>query len=229
MKKFATILSSIILAVILFSAGNTEASSLYAGTSITPGIQSLVYGVAKEEWGGSMQGSILDGKNLDYLYCVDLFTVVWHDQTYASTTVNNEAKIHNSPLLNAGSVAYLLSNYGLAGAGGGVQGQALQAAIWYEVNGRNSKVYELDSTAYAGSQVLSLYNKYVAEAANNIGNISDFLWITPADIVGRNDAGEEYQGLVTIPPVPEPGTMMLLGFGMLGLAIYGKRRANKEA
>ena len=30
-------------------------------------------------------------------------------------------------------------------------------------------------------------------------------------------------------PVPEPGTMMLLGMGMLGLAIYGKRRMNKEA
>ena len=29
-------------------------------------------------------------------------------------------------------------------------------------------------------------------------------------------------------PVPEPGTMMLLGFGMLGLAVYGKRRMNKE-
>lgn len=28
-------------------------------------------------------------------------------------------------------------------------------------------------------------------------------------------------------PVPEPGTMMLVGFGMLGLAIYGKRRMNK--
>ncbi len=29
-------------------------------------------------------------------------------------------------------------------------------------------------------------------------------------------------------PVPEPGTMVLLGAGMLGLAIFGKRRMNRE-
>jgi hypothetical protein len=33
----------------------------------------------------------------------------------------------------------------------------------------------------------------------------------------------------TLSSVPEPGTMMLLGIGMLGLAVYGKRRMNKEA
>ncbi len=33
----------------------------------------------------------------------------------------------------------------------------------------------------------------------------------------------------TINPVPEPGTIVLLGLGIAGIAVYGKRRMNKEA
>ena len=36
-------------------------------------------------------------------------------------------------------------------------------------------------------------------------------------------------GDITNSPVPEPGTMMLLGLGIFGLAIFGKRRMNKDA
>ncbi|WP_236026060.1 PEP-CTERM sorting domain-containing protein [Geomonas azotofigens] len=39
----------------------------------------------------------------------------------------------------------------------------------------------------------------------------------------------DFSYLKETPPVPEPGTVMLLGVGMLGLAVFGKRRMNKEA
>jgi hypothetical protein len=46
--------------------------------------------------------------------------------------------------------------------------------------------------------------------------------------VGSNLDGFDVDA-VGVAPVPEPGTMMLLGIGMVGLAIFGKRRMNKEA
>jgi len=73
-------------------------------------------------------------------------------------------------------------------------------------------------------------------------NLSDY-WLR-AQVVCNADissnlnnltaTGSWYQGEVedwklTVAPVPEPGTMMLLGIGLGGLAIFGKRRMKKEA
>jgi len=47
--------------------------------------------------------------------------------------------------------------------------------------------------------------------------------------LGDKDFDDMVVGITDVAPVPEPGTMVLLGFGMFGLAIYGKRRMNKDA
>jgi hypothetical protein len=56
-------------------------------------------------------------------------------------------------------------------------------------------------------------------------------WVMAFEDRGRDIGGDgDFQDAVfyvkDINPVPEPGTMLLLGAGFLGLAIYGKRRKN---
>lgn len=46
--------------------------------------------------------------------------------------------------------------------------------------------------------------------------------------LGNSNTSVSLDDGVSVAPVPEPGTMVLLGAGMLGLAIFGKRRMNRE-
>lgn len=42
------------------------------------------------------------------------------------------------------------------------------------------------------------------------------------------DGGTTFSAQSSPPPVPEPGTIVLLGAGLFGLAVFGKRRLNHE-
>lgn len=65
--------------------------------------------------------------------------------------------------------------------------------------------------------------------ALSTGNSANKHYFAEAHIQGISTGeGSSWVAPVPVAPVPEPGTIVLLGTGLLGLAIYGKRRRNKQ-
>jgi hypothetical protein len=219
MKK---ILLTIAAVAIIGLSGTAHANVLQLGTQ-SSNIEFVKNGSPISVGGGSFDPSVLDGRSLDYLYCVDMDNTISPGSNYTYTTVNNTAEIHGSAVNNAGKVAYLLGKYGVGGQGDQVK--ALQAAIWHEVYGAN---YYLNSASYgAASNIAVLYNTYVGEADNSTtGDVSKFIWINPGtDVNGVT----KYQGLVTSSPTPEPSTYALMGIGGLFAAFWFKKSAGTLA
>jgi hypothetical protein len=62
------------------------------------------------------------------------------------------------------------------------------------------------------------------------GFLSANVVVAAEDLFGGGDFdyNDMIAGATDVTPVPEPGTVMLLGMGLLGMAVYGKRRMNKN-
>lgn len=111
------------------------------------------------------------------------------------------------------------------GASGGATNVAGLGTLIYDMGAGNSVELDYDRNTGSGSGDMFAY-----VPTSLITGTNTFLYLYSAfgSPNASNDGFEEWAviGQPTPPPIPEPGTMILLGAGFLCLAIYGKRRSN---
>jgi len=147
-----------------------------------------------------------DGVFSGYSFCVDL-------ENFIGLPTEYEVELLSSDQLSHGSRAAWLYNVYAPAAGTAVKASALQLAIWDVVydNGDGLGTGAFRYTGGLSSQTVTEANSLLAAS---VGKSSTAGYLKPTGTYGQ----------AMLHTVPEPGTLGLLGFGLLSLAGLKFRR-----
>jgi hypothetical protein len=188
--------------------------------------------------GGTLGGTGTGGFTNSYALTAYGTIAAPFTNTYTSSTIHGTMTIPTTQVLTIASGITLINQYTLTnngildfkitGTGPGtyavLQSNAAHSSF---VNSNGQVEFDLSGFAeqagqswefYLGSQWLSIWNQNVSVTGLASGLTYELDAVT----------GGEKLTLDAV-PTPEPGTMVLLGIGMLGLAVYGKCRMHKES
>lgn len=173
----------------------------------------------------SPSSAVIGGKtvNFEAVYCVDLNHFIDDNSFYNNVLFTTNGVVNGTTVNNAASIAWLILNTTVTDA---TQAAGLQAAIWATEYGSHFSLGNGQS-AIANDETTDLAALSHGTVTNSL--ISQLDWITPPTTGGQweDDDRVKQQGLVGLPDppaVPEPGTLSLLGTGILGAAGLLRRR-----
>jgi hypothetical protein len=213
-------------AALAFSGLPAHADSLSLG-SAGQSMSFIFNGDHETAAGGNFSPSsaVIGGKTVvfDAIYCVDLNHFINDDSFYNNTIFKTNGQVNGSTVNNAAEIAWLILNTTVTNE---TQAAGLQAAIWETEYGSHFSL--LTGGAIAADEAADLLALSHGTVTSSL--ISQLDWITPPTITeghGKDSYTESQQGLVGLPDppaVPEPGTLSLLGTGILGAAGMIRRR-----
>ena len=198
-------LAALMLAVAAQAAPVTyNGYTLKYGTSGAPtGTVTYPGGTTGRVYAGEITFNVEGGDNFNG-FCIDLSTTLRRSGTYTPTSADG---------LNTDALGALFELYYSDSGMGQVNTAAFQLAVWSIIYG-SDPVALLTSTF--GSSVVSQASAYL-RGVNSFTGTSSYAFLV------FDEAGN--QNMLTWTRVPEPGTLALLGLGLLGAGAIRRRRS----